>query len=220
MTKSLNLAPCFLVVLCFLLACNVSSKEQQGNLNKPTDTLVSKDTAIIDQYKVIGGIQFGMGETEVNSLIKKFKKETKKASKTFAGEYDSFIGDYQYTNINGFYNQKKLYWLQIRGYPILWEYYNARISNAVKSATDVLVSRFGKPTFSEAIPERYSMQKGFTYTINEWDLGTKKIDIRIEDSETSYSVNIYIYQPEVVKEIEAREKKLSDSTSSASKDVF
>ncbi len=208
------------------MACNdnktITSKSTITDAIKPEEPSKYSDSLILsEQEKTIGDIKFGMTEKKVKLLIDKFKDETKKPDGILGKPYyDYFIGNYEYSQINDFYHNKKLYRLEINGEIILWDNYNLEIVDKINSITEVLKQKFGEPDISHPIPERYQMENGFTYLVRAWNIGQKRIEIRIEDNSTSYFTSVIIYFPAIEKVIEVSNSIKKDSITKANKNVF
>lgn len=211
-----------LFIIVFLSACNSDNVTKSGDIPVIEDSSKYPDSLILsEQDKVIGNIKFRMSKMKVKTLIEDFKNETKKPDKLLGKPYyDYFIGNYEYFQINDYYHNEELYKLEIRGDIILWEDYNSEITDKINSISEVLIDKFGQPETQYPIPEMSRMQKGYTYLIKAWEIGRKKIEVRIDDNGTSYFTSVLIYQPEIEYEIKNEAVAKKDSISKAVKDVF
>ncbi|MGB0427898.1 MAG: hypothetical protein ACPGEC_03095 [Flavobacteriales bacterium] len=192
-------------------------KVEQARLEK-----VRQDSIIaIEQDKVIGDIKFGMTKKDVKLKIEKFKKENRRPDK-FLGEphYDDFIGEYEYFQILDYYYEGKLYGLNINGNLIDWEKYDSEVPRQIKYITDVISQKYGDPSLHYELPPRYELQKGYSYLINRWNIGKKRIEIKVLDTGTRYPVNVEIFLPEVIEEIKKEREQQEQESVNKAKEVF
>lgn len=192
-------------------------KAEQARIEKARqDSIIA-----IEQDKVIGDIMFGMPEKEVKSKIEKFRKENRRSDK-FLGEpyYDDFIGEYEYFLIRDYYYEGKLYELNIIGIPTNWEYYDSEVPRQIRYITDVISQKYGNPDLHSELEQRHKLQEGYTYLLNRWNIGKKRIEIRVSDNGTSYPVIVEIYLPEVREKIIIEREKQEKESANKAKDVF
>ncbi|NOZ46970.1 MAG: hypothetical protein GXO79_09340, partial [Chlorobi bacterium] len=145
------------------------------------------------------------------------KKENRKPD-DYLGKpyYDYFIGNYEFSQISDFYYKDKLFKIIINGKPILWEYFESEVTKEIKAISDVIKSKYGNPTLHYELEPRYKMKKNYTYLINSWTIGEKKIEVRVLDSGTSYWVKTIIKQPKI--EYKIQQEKLIKEKAETLKD--
>lgn len=181
---------------------------------------VQDSIVLVEQDKVIGNIKFGTTKGITKKEIDKFKKQYTKKAPGYSYLTYIYIGEFQAMQILDFYYDNKLYYLLIQGGTILWEKYDSEIPRQVQFINDIIEQKYGKAHISNEIEPRHRLQHGYSYLIKRWDIGKKRIEIRIEDISTSYNVNVEIFQPEIEAKINSeKEKKEKESTEKA-KEVF
>ncbi len=192
-------------------------KVEQARIEKARqDSIIA-----IEQNKVVGDIMFGMQKNEVKSKIEKFRNENRRPDK-FLGKpyYDYFIGEYEYFQILDYYYDGKLYELNINGNPTNWEKYDSEVPRQIRYITDVISQKYGDPDLHYELEPRYKLQKGYTYLINRWNIGKKRIEIRVSDNGTSYPVNVEIFLPEVREKINNEKEQQEKESANKAKEVF
>lgn len=192
---------------------NIEKKKRE---KKKRDSIL-----IIEQNKVIGEIRFGMTKNEVNTMIKRFRKKNRRPDK-FLGKpyYDDFIGEYEYFQMTGFYDEGKLYELYIQGVLTDWEDFDRDVSRQTKYISNVIKQKYGEPDLHYDIEPRYKLNKGYSYLISRWIVGTKTIEVRLQDNGTNYPINVSIFLPEVRKKIENKKNQEEKESTEKAKDVF
>lgn len=205
----------------FLIGCNESIKKKNNeekmkkdsiNAIKAEKNLIEKakqdSLILIEQEKVIGTILFGMNENVVKSKIKEFKNENKKPFKiSDYTSYNHFIGNYEFNFIRDFYYQDKLYKIRIIGKVISWENFDSEVPVQIKAISDILKIKYGNPEIHNDLKPRYKLKKNYTYLIDNWNIGTKEIQVRVSDNGTFYSVNVIIIQSETENKINREQKE-------------
>jgi hypothetical protein len=174
----------------------------------------------VEQDKVIGDIKFGSTKRTTKKEIDKFIKQYEKKAPGYSYLTYIYIGEFQAMQILDFYYDNKLYYLLIQGGTILWEKYDSEIPRQVKFINDVIEQKYGKAHLSNEIEPRHQLQHGYSYLIKRWDIGKKRIEIRIVDSSTSYMVNVDIFQPEIETKINTEKLKKEKESTEKAKEVF
>lgn len=176
---------------------------------------------LIEQQKVIGEIKFGMRKEQVDLLIEKFQKENRRPDKTLGIPfYDNYIGEYEYLSINAFYYNKGLYEIKVQGSSFTWEKYDRNIPEQLSYITDIINQKYGEPDTHSPLRDMSSMEVGYSYLVNQWQVGGKTIDVRVESIGRRYSVNVVIFLNEVRNIIKkSKEEEVKKSTEKA-KDIF
>lgn len=175
----------------------------------------------IEQEKVIGSITFGISKSSFDREKQKFYKSCEKKT-NIAGIIltDYFIGEYKYFQIVGSYYKNKLYEVFINGEMTNWKYYDSEVPKQIKNISGVISQKYGTPNLSYDLMPRYQLQEGYTYLINQWNIGDKCIEVRVEDSGTSYPVNVSIYKPEIREIIKKEKEEKNQKSTQAAKDIF
>ncbi len=225
------------LVSAFAISCNHTKKKSSNKLDQEllkqdSITLISlekeqieqkkKDSIfLIEQNKVIGEILFGMTKIEVKQKIKKFRKESRRPDR-FLGlpYYDYFIGEYEYFQITGFYDEEKLYELFIQGDLTDWENFDKDVPRQAKYISNVIEQKYGEPDLHYNIQQRYKLKKGYSYLISRWIVGKKTIEVRLKDNGTNYPINISIFLQKVRNKISIENAQKEKQSTEKSKDIF
>jgi hypothetical protein len=191
------------------------------NDNKSTSSQRSTNHSDnIDQDKVIGGINFGMPNKIVAKLITKFERQTNRPLYISHIKIDKyFIGNFEYFQIIGDYDNNKLWQLTVMGL-ISWEDYDNKVSEQLESIKKVLSLQYGIPELSNPPPAKFQMQKGYEYLVYEWNIGKKNIDINIQDNGDSYLTLISFYQPKIKKQLALKDARSRDSSNKEGSKLF
>lgn len=183
---------------------------------------IKDSIARIEQEKVIGDIVFGINEKEASKKISAFIKNSSRTKYSDSDLTYPFIGNYEFSpyGSRGYYYDDKLYMLVIQGQVISWDDYENEVPREVRYITDVIKLKYGEPSTRNSIPERYNLEKGDKFLLNSWTVGTKQIDVRLSDSETYYSVDLYIYQPKIVEKRNQENRNAEKATTEKDKNIF
>ena len=195
---------------------------QSIRLEKKRIAKMEKDSInSVEEKKVIGPINFGITKSEFNKQYDKFKKTTVKdrevANVTLT---DYFIGEYQYGTIHDMYDDDKLHSVIIRGYPILFEYYDTKAPQQVYKIKEVISKKYSDPIMSRPIKKRYELNSGYSVLVEKWEVGNKEIEIRVSSSGSSYGVDVHIFRSDVINKIEKQKLEDSNEDLEKAKDVF
>ena len=219
-----------LQILCIVtpvfLACNSNNKAEKDNQNNSYLDSIEKDSIEVakkhklDENKVIGGITFGISEADFQKQEGLFFKETKYKPWTNSDIEENKIGDYKFDQIEPFFYEKKLYQVIVDGKSIHYEKYDAEMNEQVAALKTMLVGKYGQPHEGDGLPEWHTTQKGYTYLVYGWQIGTKKIEMRIANTGLFYQLQLHIYQPSVVKTLEDTEANEKVKNAENAKDVL
>jgi hypothetical protein len=202
------------------------SKEQtikQDSLLEITEAKKKKyqdSITLIEEDKAIGNIKFGIPKSIAGKEINKFKKQFERKEPGYSYLTNIYIGEFKAIQILDFYYDNKLYYLLIQGGSILWENYDSELPRQVQFINDVIEQNYGKAQISNDIEPRHRMQNGSSYLIKRWDIGKKRIDIRIADNSTSYMINVEIFLPGIESKVNSEKLKKEKESTEKAKDVF
>lgn len=216
-----NLIILGIIATLLFTACN-SSNDNFNSENKDSIRLdsIKKSKIIEDEKKVIGDIKFGIQEQEFNKQLAFFLKNSSVKNKKYKYIDEYSIGDFNFSNANGYFHEKKLYSFEIIGELIYWEDYDIKLIEQLDKLKSVLTSKYGIAEENIGIIPRYRIEKGYLYLNYRWIIGTKTIDIRTTEQGLHYKILLQIYQPtvseKIATEIENRDKEIADKA----KDVF
>lgn len=216
-------------MLCFL-SCK-EKKMTDAEIDRIVDSITNSENEnkkmpdsiiLTEQEKVIGDIKFGDSEKVTKNNLKDFIKKSKRKDHSDFDELGYFIGNYKFTNsgVYDFYYKSKLYKLHITGYPIQYEEYKSEISRQIESIKSVISKKYKEPDITNSIPESFETEKGYSYEVHSWNIGSKKIEIRINDKGDHYTVNIEIYQPNIVKTLEKSQLEEDKNMTNKDKNTF
>lgn len=169
---------------------------------KYTDSFIQAE-----QNKAISDIRFGITEKEFNSLADKLKRETRKPDPHLKGWYDYYLGNFEYEYINGEFHEKKLWQVSLDGKLLSYDEYDTYMPGAVSRLESVITPKFGNADLAYPIPSWTDMEKNFTYLVKRWEVGDKRIEIRINAFSTSYKPILIMCQPKVQQQIESLERE-------------
>lgn len=185
---------------------------------------IRKDNFILaEQNKIIGDIVFGISFEEYQIMKKQFLERTKNVDWVSSDGYKFYkqnIGDYEFEDIKGYFYNEKLYRLDIEGGLISYKYYKSEMHSQVEAIQNPYEKKYGKPDTYFGIPETYKMDEGYSYSVAYWHIGTKKVDLRIEDIGSYYRLHIRISQPKVVNQIKFEEEVNKNAEQKKAKDLL
>lgn len=186
--------------------------------------IIRKDNFIIaDQNKVIGDIVFGISFEEYKKMKQQFMDKTKNVDWVGSGGYKFYkqnIGDYKFNNIYGDFYNEKLYILDVEGDLIHYDKYDIEMPSQVKAIQLPYIEKYGEPNLNFDIPRWHTMDKGYTYLVSSWVIGTKKIELRIKPSGSYNRLIVRIFQPNVVEKIKQEEEIKKDEEVKKAKDIL
>lgn len=220
-----------------IFSCNQKTELNQAELNKKiiADSIAEqkvqeervaqkiKDSIFnAEQDKVIDNILFMISEKEAKEKITEFVEKSKRTKYSNSDDKYPFIGNYEFRDYgnNGFYYNDKLYMFKIKGKYISWEKYDSEVPKQLGYIKNVIELKYGEPTYSIDIPERYRIDNDKSYVIYSWSIGVKQIDIRLSDEGTYYRINVLIYLPTVVEMITNENEQREKIKSEKDKNVF
>jgi len=195
------------IVALFSISCgNLGTKKPVEN--SITDSKVmSKEEIRLDSIKkqeeltVFGPIRFGMNKDEFEKSKSEFEEKCK----------DRKIGDYEFCNINGHFYNEKLYFIEIRGFPIGYKVYDNNMKIQYEALFNVLNNKYGYPIGNRGLPEWHTIFEGDSYVCTSWLIGDKRIRMVIEEYKNDkYTLNLQVYQPSISelinKEVEVKKQ--------------
>ncbi len=180
--------------------------------------IIKKDSIIkVEQNKVLADITFGMSIEEYLKKKEKFMDKTKYLEYEWSNSiFANKIGDYKFQDIYGDFHDGKLYKIEIKGDLIHYNYYDIEMPKQVDAIKLPYIEKYGEPIKHFDIPKWHTMDNGYTYLVDRWEIGTKTIELRIERTGSYNQLYIKIFQPEVVEKIKLEiEKKEKDQINKA-----
>lgn len=208
----------FFCVAAFVMfqGCGISETEKRENAVKDSITKIQqkeqarKDSVVqAEQDRAIGDILFGITEKEFEKKKEVFIEKCKVVDWVTSDGYKFYkhkIGEYKFSQIWGDYYKGKLYFVQIDGDPIHYEKYKSEMQHQADVILKVFENKYGAANDYAGIPEWHRTEKGYTYQVAYWVVGTKKIELRVKNDGIYYYLNIEIFQPAVSKQMEEEEK--------------
>ena len=186
---------------------------------KKTEVEDAKNKAI-EQNKVIGGITFGITKKEFEKEKKKFFLETKYKPWTNSDIERNKIGEYKFDEIEPYFNEGKLYKVNIKGESVHYEDYKSDLTNQAYALKKMLTGQYGEPKFTDGVPNWASTEKGYYYRAYGWEIGDKEISMRVLNNGIYYKLDLNIVLKSIESEINMKESENKDSTAEEAKKVF
>ncbi|WP_064968047.1 hypothetical protein [Tenacibaculum ovolyticum] len=179
----------------------------------------------IEQNKVIGDIFFGISLEEYKKKKKQFIKKTKNTDRGSTdrgskGLHKQNIGDYEFNDIYGGFHNEKLYRVDIQGNEIHYDYYNIKMQRQVEAIKRPYIEKYGEPNIQYKIPKRHRINKGYTYLVSSWVVGSKKIELRIEPDGNYNRLLVKIFQPTIANQIKQDEEMKKNEEIKKAKDIL
>lgn len=227
--KSIALLLC---IMFYVISCGPSDKELEAKRMRANLKIIEQnrrdslkaileqkriDFIKVEQEKVIGEIKFGMSESKTKKLWKKFLNNHKKSGSFYIGDY-KFSGAYR---IVRFLNNNSLYYLTLRGYLIRYDEYVVEAPREYKAISNILENKFGKPDYERELIKWYKTDKNYYYTLKYWNIGKKRVEIKLSRSSGTYlTIDVSIYQPEIVEQINRQRELEAVYKAKKEKDAF
>jgi hypothetical protein len=208
------------LALTLLMACSNDPKSTQEpaviDSAKIKDSLSRTAIKKEDQHKVLGNIVFGISEQQFETDLDKFKNTL---------EHNEFktsfvIGDYIFSDIEGSFDNNKLYKLTTSGDFIPYERYKEELLPQVEILKALIFKSYGKPHAGTGAPASQNTDKGYSYLAYSWNIGSKTIEIRVTNRDLYYSADLKIYQPAIEDLIVKREADQKTRSAEKVKDVL
>lgn len=222
-----------MIFMLLILSCKekVMNDAEIDRIDKIADSIVNSENenkkmpdsiVLTEQEKVIGNINFGDSEKETKKNLEDFIKKSKRKEYSNSPFLDCFIGNYKFSEygIYGLYDKSKLYLLHIYGNPIHYDEYESEIPRQIEFLKSVISEKYKEPHTNNTIPEISATKKGYSYKIYSWNIGTKRIEILLKDRGVYYSVDIEIYQPNIVEILENAQLEENKNMTNKDKNTF
>ncbi len=219
MNKKRN-SPLLFLAIMMLLACSNEPKSTNevsvADRTKTTDTLAKPEIDKVDENKALGNIEFGISNKQFEADLVKFQNTL---------EHNEFktlfvIGEYICTDIQGSFENNKLYKLTTSGDFISYQRYKEELLPQVEVLKTMIAKKYGAPHSGSGAPTVNQSQKGFSYLAYSWTVGRKTIEVRVTNRDLYYSADLKIYQPEIEALIQKREGDKNTRTVEPAKDVL
>jgi len=208
------------LAITLLMACSNEPKSTQEaaiiDSTKIKDSLARAETLKKEENKVLGNITFGVSEEQFEEDLAKFKSTL---------EHNEFktvfvIGDYIFSDIKGSFDNHMLYKLTTSGDFIPYQRYKEELLPQVEALKTLIFESYGEPHSGTGAPAGNSIDKGYSYLAYSWNIGRKKIEIRVTNRDLYYTADLKIYQPAVEDMIEKREADKETRTLEKANDVL
>lgn len=204
--------PAFFIAMMMLMACSNEPKSTNefdaADSTKTKDSLAKAEILKVDENKVLGNIEFGITNKKFEQDLEKFKNSL---------EHNEFktlfvIGSYIVSDIEGSFENNKLYKLTTSGDFIPYQRYKEELLPQVDILKAMIVKKYGEPHSGSGAPALNQSEKGFSYLAYSWRVGRKTIEIRVTNRDLYFSADLKIFQPEIEELIEKREADKSTRT--------
>lgn len=191
-----------------------------------------KDNGYYKEYpaedKVMAGIYFGMNKFTAKLKINEFIEATSIPviinSQTGSRLYEHFIGEYQYSTISDEYLydffDELLYFVEFKGIPINWRYYDTEVPSAIKAIETLIVSKYGSPKIVTTLQPRHSLNTGYSYVLRKWIEKYKVIEIRVVAYDTFYTVDLIFKRSDLENKIKSFEEEVKNEKNNKSKKLL
>ena len=202
-----------------LLGCNQNNPQSASVKLDSTNIKIEQLKTlekIKDQRKVIGDIEFGINKMSFTRSKNKFLKASH--PNEYKTQYS--LGNYIFSTIEGEFNESKLYKVVISGSYIHYDAYNSELISQVEALKLILQKKYGEPTSGDGAPQWHKTDKHYSYLAYEWVVGLKSIQMRVCNRGLYFTLDIHIFQPEVVSSIEEKDNMDRSKKADQAKDAF
>ncbi|MCZ4224943.1 hypothetical protein [Pedobacter rhodius] len=113
-----------------------------------------------------------------------------------------------------------MYKAVINGNIINYEDYKSEFVAQTEALEKILTEKYGSATDGAGVPEWHTTEKGYTYLIYGWDIGTKRIEMRAYNKGIYFSLELHIFKPSVVDKLEKRTEQSNSEAAKKAKDIL
>jgi len=181
------------------------------------DSVVKDSVAKLEESKVIDDIKFGITKIDYDKRVERFYKKSEKPYYSITKKY---IGDYEYSLINGLFDNNKLYYVYVNGASINYEKYKSELLDQVQFLNLMLQKKYGKNKYGDGPPEWHKTEKGYNYLAYGWEIGKKSIEIRVSNNGIYYTCDLKIYLPDIERAVDVRENNKIIKKADSTKDIL
>jgi len=181
---------------------------EKENAIKDSITMVEQDIAI-------GTISFNIPEKDFNKGKAEFLKKCKLAEYEFYKGSTIFtykLGEYGFSYLYGWFHNDSLYNIELKGPFVEYNDYDRVMPDQYRALKNLLTQKYGEPSASFGLPKWTDLDKGYFKRCNVWEIGNKKIEIRISCAGVKYYLNLVVFKPHVEKRIKL-EKQFEEKES-------
>ncbi len=226
---------CYFGILClFALGCNNKPKmtvEEQrvedslvkaGNYRIINRDRIRDSIANAEQNKVIGEIEFGMNKEIGEMKVAKFFEQSQRKRFESSTYTSSYIGNYEFNKRKTFdyYEDGKLYMFKIKGVKIPYQKLETEVRYQLDKILEVIELKYSEPYLTYPYPKSYEIDDDKDYTCAIWRIGTKEILITIDEEGTDYTVDVNIYQPNILDSIYNKQRRKELEKTEKAKEIF
>ncbi|MEO6686053.1 MAG: hypothetical protein ABIN24_08810 [Dyadobacter sp.] len=154
-------------------------------------------TILIEQNKAIGEIKFGISEKQFDKEKEVFDKKNEVPAWEGSTAKTHKIGAYEYTWLNGYFNNDNLYKIMFQGGFIKYDDYDRDMSTPYYALLNMLKTKYGSPSIDRGLPSWTQIDKDYFQRCAEWTIGNRTIELRIHCHGTYYSLDLVSFKPEV-----------------------
>lgn len=180
---------------------------------------VKDSITLVDQDVAIGTITFNIPEKEFNKRKIEFLRKCKLPDYEFYKGLTIFrykIGEYGFSDLYGWFHNDSLYNIRLRGPIVGYDEYDRVMPDQYRALTNLFTEKYGEPSVSHGLPKWNVLDKGYFRRCDIWEIGNKKIEVRIACEGVKYYLNLEVFKPDVEKRIELeKELKEKESTKKA-----
>lgn len=199
-----------------LISCNNRPNSATSNNEVKVDSIALKDSIFKETLinnegnKAIGNIDFFISKEEFNKQQKLFK-ETLYHTNIYDNGY--FLGEYNFTNIDGSFLNDSLLNVHFWGNSIQYDEYAVEMPKQYAALITILNTKYGLPEYINDLPEWSQISNKDVRMLAEWNLGFKRLLVWVVSIGAKYRLDFAYYVPEMTtrkNQIEDEEKTKSN----------
>lgn len=206
----------FLIFIVFFQGCQIIEQKrkekeiEREKIHKRVDEILRQDSiAGIEVKKAIGGIMFGISESEFKEEEELFLNTLYFIEKEYPDRDFYSIGwSYSFEFIIPVFSNDSLCYIELSGLKRANEKkkgfneYDYFLDKEFYSLSAMLTEKFGSPIINYGSPTKLSMHNKRVRLLCRWLVvhghnGKKQVDINLRKEGTYYFLDLLIYQPEI-----------------------
>jgi len=173
----------------------------------------------VEQNIAIGEINFDITNKEFYKKKEPFLKKCRLPEMEYYKNLTFFhykIGEYGFSNLYGWFYNDSLYNIRFIGATVEYDEYNRIMPDQYKALMNILTQKYDEPVIENGLPEWTDLEKGYFKRAAIWNIGNKRIEVRISCEGVNYYLNLEIFKPEVKRQIQKeKEEKAKKSNKDA-----
>lgn len=200
-----------------------STKQGQQKTTENVDTIALKDAAFKSKLiqeegiKAIGNIDFYISKEEFDKQQKIFKEPL---YHTNINDNGYFLGEYNFTNIDGNFLNDSLLNVHFWGNTIKYDEYASKMPNQYNALLSILNTKYGLPEYEKELPEWSKVPSENVVMLGEWNLGFKRLLVWVVSIGANYRLDFAYYVPEMATRKNEIEKEESIKTNQKAAEIL